>query len=65
MTFISCLAIGLAFLIAVALLVFAAILIGWYVPEVIEQSRRAGLPKKPDETRGSEPPAPDRPDPPP
>lgn len=40
MTLLSCLAIGFAFLIAVALLVFAGVMIGWFIPRLLERSRR-------------------------
>jgi hypothetical protein len=41
MTFFSCLAIGLAFVIAVGLLVFAGVLLGWVLPAIIERRRAA------------------------
>jgi hypothetical protein len=41
MTALSCLALGIAFLIAVVLLVLAGILLGWVVPSLIERSRAA------------------------
>lgn len=41
MTALSCLALGLAFAIAVGLLVFAGVLLGWVLPGLIE-GRRAG-----------------------
>ena len=40
MTVLSCLAIGLAFLIAVGLLIFAGVVIGWFIPRMLERSRR-------------------------
>ncbi len=40
MTVLSCLAIGLAFLIAVGLLIFAGVVIGWLIPRMVERSRR-------------------------
>ena len=40
MTFLSCVAIGVAFLLAVGLLVFAGVLLGWYVPALIERAWR-------------------------
>jgi hypothetical protein len=46
MTFLSCLAIGVAFLLAVGLLLFAAVLLGWYVPGMIERARQAGGPPR-------------------
>ena len=39
MTAVSCLAIGLAFLVAVGLLVFAGFLLGWVMPAIIERAR--------------------------
>lgn len=47
MTALSCLGIGIAFFVAVALLVFAGFLLGWVVPAVIERVR---------ERRGDPPP---------
>jgi hypothetical protein len=41
MTALSCLGLGIAFAIAVALLVFAGIAIGWILPALIERSRAA------------------------
>lgn len=41
MTVLSCLAIGLAFLIAVGLLIFAGVLLGWILPGLIERRRAA------------------------
>lgn len=38
-TAISCVAIGIAFLLAVALLLFAGVLIGWVIPWLLERSR--------------------------
>jgi len=40
-TVLSCLAIGLAFIVAVGLLVFAGVMLGWVLPALIERSRRA------------------------
>jgi len=40
MTAISCVAIGIAFLLAVALLVLAGVLLGWVIPALIERRRR-------------------------
>jgi hypothetical protein len=39
MTFLSCLAIGVAFLLAVGLLLFVAVMLGWYLPEMIDRAR--------------------------
>lgn len=39
MTALSCLAIGIAFLVALALLILAAFLLGWVLPAVIERSK--------------------------
>jgi hypothetical protein len=39
MTLLSCLALGLAFAIAVALLTFAGVLLGWLAPRWIERIR--------------------------
>ena len=39
MTALSCLAIGIAFLLAVGLLVFAGVLLGWVLPAVIERAK--------------------------
>ena len=46
MTALSCLAIGLAFLAAVALLGFAGFLLGWVMPALIERGkdRKGGPP---------------------
>jgi hypothetical protein len=45
MTALSCLGIGLAFAIAVGLLVFAGLLLGWVIPGIIERAReRRGAP---------------------
>ena len=41
MTFVSCLALGLAFVIAVGLLTLAGVLLGWMLPAWIERIRRA------------------------
>lgn len=41
MTFLSCLALGLAFAIAVALLTFAGILLGWIAPRWVQRIRAA------------------------
>jgi len=40
MTAISCVAIGIAFVLAVALLIFAGALIGCVIPWILEQSKR-------------------------
>jgi hypothetical protein len=40
MTLLSCLAIGVAFLIAVGLLTFAGVLLGWLLPGWLERLRR-------------------------
>jgi hypothetical protein len=45
MTALSCVAIGIAFLVAVLLLVFAGALLGWVIPWLLERSRR---PEPPD-----------------
>jgi hypothetical protein len=39
MTLLSCLGIGIAFVIAVALLVLAGVLLGWLVPTIVERWR--------------------------
>lgn len=39
MTALSCFAIGIAFLLAVALLILASVLIGWVIPWLLERSR--------------------------
>jgi hypothetical protein len=39
LTALSCLALGIAFVIAVGLLVFAGILLGWILPSLIEKAR--------------------------
>ena len=39
MTTLSCLAIGVGFLVAVGLLILAAFLLGWVLPAVIERSK--------------------------
>ena len=45
MTALSCVAIGVAFLVAVGLLVFAGVLLGWVIPALIERAReRGGVP---------------------
>ena len=42
---VSCLAIGVAFVVAVGLLVLAGVLLGWILPELIERARhRRGAP---------------------
>jgi hypothetical protein len=41
MTFLSCLGIGIAFLIAVCLLIFAGVMLGWVLPTAIARSRQA------------------------
>ncbi len=50
MTALSCLAIGIAFLVALALLLLAAFLLGWVLPAVIERSkaRKDALPPNTD-----------------
>jgi hypothetical protein len=40
-TALSCLALGIAFVVAVALLILAGILLGWILPLLIERSRAA------------------------
>ena len=47
MTALSCFALGVALLAAVALLVLAGVLIGWVIPALIERAR--------DEKRGRPP----------
>lgn len=44
MTALSCVAIGVAFLVAVLLLVFAGTLLGWVIPWLLERSRRPSDP---------------------
>jgi len=39
-TALSCLAIGFAFVVAVGLLVFAGVILGWILPALIERARR-------------------------
>ena len=41
MTALSCVAIGIAFLLAVALLIFAGVMLGWVIPWYLERSRAA------------------------
>ncbi len=50
MTALSCLAIGVAFLVAVGLLVFAGVMLGWVLPALIERARerRRGRPPNTD-----------------
>jgi hypothetical protein len=50
MTAVSCLLIGLAFLVAAGLLVFAGVLLGWVLPDVIERAkaRKAAAPRNTD-----------------
>ncbi len=50
MTAFSCLAVGIAFLVAVALLSLAAFLLGWVLPAVIERAkaRKDALPPNTD-----------------
>jgi hypothetical protein len=50
MTVFSCLALGIAFLLAVALLAAAGILLGWVLPAVIERAkaRKAAPPQNKD-----------------
>jgi hypothetical protein len=38
-TFVSCLTIGIAFALAVALLLLAGVLLGWVIPALIERRR--------------------------
>jgi hypothetical protein len=48
-TALSCLAIGVAFLVAVGLLVFAGVILGWVLPALIERARerrRGGPPNR-------------------
>jgi hypothetical protein len=40
MTVLSCLAIGVAFVLAVALLLLAGFLLGWCVPGIFDRARR-------------------------
>jgi hypothetical protein len=49
-TALSCLAIGIAFLVAVGLLVFAGVMLGWVLPALIERARerRRGRPPNTD-----------------
>jgi hypothetical protein len=49
-TALSCLAIGIAFLLAVGLLVFAGVMLGWVLPTLIERARerRRGRPPNTD-----------------
>jgi hypothetical protein len=42
MTALSCLAIGVAFVLAVALLVFAGVVLGWILPQRIRLRRPRG-----------------------
>ncbi len=45
MTALSCLGIGVAFVVAVGLLAFAGFLLGWVIPASIERAReRRGAP---------------------
>jgi len=45
MTALSCLGVGIAFVVAVALLVFAGFLLGWVIPALLERAReRRGAP---------------------
>ena len=46
MTFLSCLGIGVAFILAVGLLVFAGVMLGWVLPTAIARSRQ-GIPDVP------------------
>ena len=48
MTLLSCLAIGLAFVIAVALLVFAGLAIAWMLPRLVARARAGRDPRGPD-----------------
>jgi len=55
-TFLSCLGIGIAFLIAVGLLVFAAVMLGWVLPTAIARSRgKMNDFRAPENARPSEP----------
>ncbi len=59
MAFLSCLTIGLMFLLAVGLLLFASVLLGWYVPALLERARGTGPPPPgvgPDPAAGPDPP---------
>ena len=47
MTFVSCLAIGLAFVIALGLLTLAGVLLGWMLPDWLERMRRARFRRHP------------------
>jgi hypothetical protein len=47
MTLLSCIAIGLAFAIAVSLLVLAGVLIGWNLPRLLSWLRARGAPGSP------------------
>lgn len=51
MTALSCVAIGIAFLLAVSLLIFAGALLGWVIPWILERSRKP----KPESESTSEP----------
>jgi hypothetical protein len=46
MTLLSCLAIGVAFVLALALLIIAGVLLGWVLPRLVERWRaeRGGRP---------------------
>jgi hypothetical protein len=70
MTFLSCLGIGVAFILAVGLLVFAGVMLGWVLPTAIARSRqgipdvqagRRSEPSNSDENSGSQidPPGPE------
>ena len=50
MTVLSCLTIGIAFALAVALLLLAGFLLGWVIPAIIERRRaeRRGPPPRTD-----------------
>jgi hypothetical protein len=41
MTYFSCLAIGVAFAIALGLLTLAGVLLGWFLPAWLERMRRS------------------------
>ena len=50
MTALSCATIGFAFLLAIALLIFAGILIGWVIPWLLERSKPQPPEPGPDST---------------
>ena len=47
MTFVSCIVLGIAFAIAVSLLVLAGVLIGWNLPHLLARLRSRGAPQGP------------------